>query len=502
MAFIVADRVKETTTTTGTGFITTSGTAVSGFRTFASVSTTGDYFDYCIIDGTSWEIGRGRNNSSNQITRDYLIASSTGSFLNLGSGSKEIFLTISGKAQGDSCWALNDAIVAAGTNQATATLLVDTVNSIVSCTAGQGVLLPSAVNGSFITVSNHTTNTLLVYPASGEDVEALAVDTPMSLLPGQCYRAGCAISGHWVGIDLNPWHDESQVFAIPVAIVNPPPPPVDSMYLYARKISGRVLPKWMPPSGLDSPVQPALFGNNIIMYAPSSGTTVTGGFGTTWAKGAAAGTVSHPTPATTAPAIFNQMKRTRHANAASTTNQEMGIVSLASGLPQFWGGNAAGLGGYFFFCRFAIGLWAANTCRLFVGMTAATSAIVTTDTVPANSIGLSHISTDGANILNFVSKNATTLSTYSISGATIAAGQVFDLYMYCKPNDANLYFRVDSVNAGTTLVDGVINTTLGYTLPVNTTFLGPAALMSNGAASVAVNTVAIDVNRIYVESDH
>lgn len=393
---------------------------------------------------------------------------------------------------------VNLSITAAGTNQSTATAITDTINSTSTVAAGTGVRLPPAVVGYSITISNHGANTLLVYPATGETVEGLATNVAMPLLAGQTYRAACATAGAWVGIDINVWDDEDYSLVLPAAPVNPPPPAADSLQFYSRKISGRMLPKWMPPSGLDSPVQPALFGNNIIMYAPSSGTTVTGGFGTTWAKGGGAGTVSHPTLTSTAPAIFNSMKRTRHANAVTTTNQEMGIGSVASGLPMFWNGNAAGLGGYFFFCRFAIGLWAADTCRLFVGMTAAASAIVSTDTVPANSIGISHISTDGANVLNFVSKNATTLTSASITGATIAAGQVFDFYMYMKPNDTTLYYRLDSVNSGTTLVDSSATATL----PVATTFLGPVAYMSNGTASITVNTVAIDINRIYVESDH
>ena len=393
---------------------------------------------------------------------------------------------------------VTNGITAAGTNQGTATAITSTFNSVDTVAAGTGVILPAALAGYTITVSNHGLNNLSVYPASGESVEGGAANVPLVLLPGMCYRAACSTAGAWVGVDLNPWHDETNTFSMPIAASNPVAPPADSLSFYARKISGRVLPKWMPPSGLDNPVQPALFGNNIIMYAPSSGTTVTGGFGTTWAKGGGAGTVSHPTPSSTAPAIFNQMKRTRHANAVTTTNQEMGIGSVASGLPQFWNGNAAGLGGYFFFCRFAIGLWAANTCRLFVGMTAAASAIVSTDTIPANSIGVLHITTDGANVLNFVSKNATTQTLASITGATIAAGQVFDFYMYLKPNDTTLYYRLDDVNAGTTLVD----TSATATLPVNTTFLGPVAYMSNGTANITANTVAIDVNRIYVESDH
>lgn len=389
------------------------------------------------------------------------------------------------------------SISAAGTNQSTATALTNTINNVTTVALGTGVRLPSAASGYTVTVINHGANTLLIYPATGETVEGLAANTAMPLLAGQTYRATCDTAGAWVGIDVNVWDDEESSLILPAATVNPPTPATDSLNLYARKICGRMIPKWMPPSGLDSPVQPALFGNNVIMYAPSSGTTVTGGFGTTWAKGSGGGTVSHPTPSSTAPAIFNSLKRTRHTNVVTTTNQEMGIGSVASGLPQFWRGNAAGLGGFFFFCRFAIGLWPANTVRLFVGMTAAASAIVTTNTIPANSIGIWHITTDGANVLNFVSKDATTASTASISGATLAAGQVFDMYMYAKPNDTVVYYRLDSLNAGTTLIDSSHSTNL----PVSTTFLGPVAYMSNGTANTVVTTTAIDINRIYVESD-
>lgn len=283
------------------------------------------------------------------------------------------------------------------------------------------------------------------------------------------------------------------------AISNPSAPAADTLRFWGRKIAGRMVPKFMGPSGVDTPFQPALFGNNIIQYSPTSGTTVTGGFGTLWAKGSSSGTVDHPTPATTSPAIVNQMKRTRHRNVVTTTNQCMGIQSIASGMPQFWRGNATGLGGFFFFARFIVELWPADTCRLFVGLQSSTTEVAISDTVLNDTCGFWHDTADGANVLSFMTRNqATTTKSSSISSVVLAAGQAFDAYIFAKPNDSVIYYRLDDVNAGTTLVDSSTSTTL----PTSTVFMGPAVQMSNGTANITANTVGIGVNRIYVESDH
>jgi len=90
-----ADRVKETTATTGTGTITFSG-ASTGFQTFASGFPSGIRpcsIGYAIEDGSAWEVGRGTLNSSGTtLTRDIIRASSTGSVLSL-SGSAVVFCT-------------------------------------------------------------------------------------------------------------------------------------------------------------------------------------------------------------------------------------------------------------------------------------------------------------------------------------------------------------------------------------------------------------------------
>lgn len=274
----------------------------------------------------------------------------------------------------------------------------------------------------------------------------------------------------------------------------PSAPTAGVLHLYSKLVSGRMLPKILGPSGVDTPLQTALFGNNIICYTPTNGASVTATFGAAWAKGGSAGLISHPNPTT---GICNQIHRTRHANAVTTTNQAMGITAINGSGLMFWRGNAAGQGGFFFNARFVIGLWAADTCRLFCGLGKGTE-IVISDTVANDTVGLWHDTTDGANVLSLVTRDAATTTKTAITGATVAAGQGFDFYMFCKPNDSTIYYRLDSINAGTTIVD----TSIATTLPTNTVFIGPQVEVSNGTASTVVTTVAMDVARIYVESDH
>ena len=94
MALIVADRVQETTNTTGTGAYTLGG-AVAGFQTFASEVSNADTVYYSITDNVNFEVGLGTYASSGgTITRTTVFTSSnSNSAVNWGVGTKNIFLT-------------------------------------------------------------------------------------------------------------------------------------------------------------------------------------------------------------------------------------------------------------------------------------------------------------------------------------------------------------------------------------------------------------------------
>ena len=100
MAFIVADRVKETTNSTGTGTYALGG-AAAGFQAFSAVTSNTDTVYYAISDNVYWEVGVGTYASSgNSITRTTILSSSnSNSAVNWGVGTKDIFLTYpAGKA--------------------------------------------------------------------------------------------------------------------------------------------------------------------------------------------------------------------------------------------------------------------------------------------------------------------------------------------------------------------------------------------------------------------
>ena len=85
----------------------------------------------------------------------------------------------------------------------------------------------------------------------------------------------------------------------PITLLNPrttpAPAPVAGLTVYPRTRAGRTLLDVVGPSGVDTPLQPALFGNRIAVWSPGSGTAITA-FGMTPTTAA---TLSHPTPATT-----------------------------------------------------------------------------------------------------------------------------------------------------------------------------------------------------------
>jgi hypothetical protein len=92
MALIVKDRVQETSATTGTGTITLAG-AVAGFQSFSAIGD-GNTTYYAIVGGTQWEVGLGTYTSSGTtLSRDTVLASSTGSKLDLAAGTKNVFVT-------------------------------------------------------------------------------------------------------------------------------------------------------------------------------------------------------------------------------------------------------------------------------------------------------------------------------------------------------------------------------------------------------------------------
>lgn len=91
MALVFKDRVKETSTTTGTTDFVLLG-AVSGFQAFSTVGN-GNTTYYTAINGTEWEVGIGTYSTTGPtLARTTILDSSTGSKVSFSAGTKSVFL--------------------------------------------------------------------------------------------------------------------------------------------------------------------------------------------------------------------------------------------------------------------------------------------------------------------------------------------------------------------------------------------------------------------------
>jgi hypothetical protein len=128
MALVLADRVKETTTTTGTGTYTLAG-AVTGFESFGSIGNTNTTY-YCCTDGTDFEVGIGTYTASGTtLARTTILQSSNSdNAVSWSSGTRTIFCTLPAEkmsvldasgnlkaANGSALTALNASALASGT---------------------------------------------------------------------------------------------------------------------------------------------------------------------------------------------------------------------------------------------------------------------------------------------------------------------------------------------------------------------------------------------------
>ena len=101
MALIVNDRVKETSTTTGTGTISLAG-AEAGYETFvAGIGTTNTtYYAIELNSASEFEVGIGTvtDATPDTLSRDTVISSSNGDAkVNFSAGTKNVFCTLPAK---------------------------------------------------------------------------------------------------------------------------------------------------------------------------------------------------------------------------------------------------------------------------------------------------------------------------------------------------------------------------------------------------------------------
>lgn len=218
MAFAYFDRIKETSTSTGTGAITLGG-AVSGFQAFSARYSNGDTFYYTITDqiGSNWEVGSGTYSSSgNQLTRTTVLASSnSGAAVNFTSGFLYVFVDLP-----------------AAVLPSSSATLVNTLVSTLSSLASIGTVTTGTWNGTTIAVNHGGTgattltgvlkgNGTAAFTAATAGTDYVAPGTVTAFSAQQYFAAQALTSGSSIAWNCQTQQAASLTLATNATLANP-----------------------------------------------------------------------------------------------------------------------------------------------------------------------------------------------------------------------------------------------------------------------------------------
>jgi len=297
-----------------------------------------------------------------------------------------------------------------------------------------------------------------------------------------------------VGDGVTAWNSLNGVSLIDIlsvltfeAVATPTTPSANRLNMFAQSRAGRMFPFMQGPSGLDSPLQPALFANYVHFIGTNTTTTFTSMGGPTFT---AVGTVSHP--ALSATVNLKEGVTRAIVTSAATANS---ASELRVAQTMVYRGDAAGFGGWYMRWRFGFGTAVTNQ-RSAVGLWGSTGATATTQSPSAltNCIFIGNDSSD-ANLQIMHNDGAGNCTKVDL-GASFPANSttnILDFDLFAAPNSASVGWRVANLRTG-----AVASGTITTDLPATTTFLAPHAYMNNGGTAAAV---VLDFYRYYLEKD-
>lgn len=226
--------------------------------------------------------------------------------------------------------------------------------------------------------------------------------------------------------------------------------PTTGVTPFTRYRAGRRLPAFMPPSGLDSPLQPGMAFNKIgFATAPGVGNGLPTLLGL--ASATTVGTATARAVATTN--FMSQTKRLGIVSAATAGSQASWRIAAAA----YFTSTTAGMGGFYFVLRFCNDTIASTGDRLFMGMSAGSGALANVDpSTLINSCGMGCDAGDTGN-WQFMTNNGAGTATKTDLGANFAKSSltnVYELRMFIKPGATQLWWSADRLDTTGALVEG------------------------------------------------
>ncbi len=275
-----------------------------------------------------------------------------------------------------------------------------------------------------------------------------------------------------------------------------PVAPVGGITMYSKSIGGRIMPKWIGPSGVDTAVQPFIAGNKIGYWCPpGNAATLPGVMGYT--APTTVGTVTARTVTTTS--LFSRMRRLGVVSVATVG----GLASIRVAVAQVTIGNGDGYGGFHKVLRFGVSDAATVAgARMFIGMSSSVAA--PTNVEPStllNCIGIGNGASD-TNLKLFYGGSVaqTPIDLGANFPANTLSTDVYELVLFSPPNQNGVvHYRVTRLNTDN-VAEGTLPTANGIVLPSTATLLTYQwGYRTNNATALAVG---LDIMSDYVETDY
>lgn len=265
------------------------------------------------------------------------------------------------------------------------------------------------------------------------------------------------------------------------------------LVLGAADVAGRIMPKWVGPSGLDTLPQPFMGKNRVSMWVPIGNATTA-----PLANGIAAPTIVGTATARNVAStnLLTSMKRLGYVSATTTS----AVTGWRLGVLQFLRGSVTNQGGFTFVTRFGIsdpGTTTLASARMFVGMSTSTAAPTNVEpTTLTNVIGLCKLST--SNNFSIIANDGTTGFVPIDLGSNFPANttntDAYDFTLFAPPAGNFVGWKLERLNTGN-MVSGILTTDL----PASTALLTIHGWRTNNAVAAAVG---LDMMSVYIETDN
>lgn len=277
----------------------------------------------------------------------------------------------------------------------------------------------------------------------------------------------------------------------------PAAPAAGQMKIFGRSRASRAFPVFMGPSGLDTLIQPALFGNAVYYLGTNTTTTLTS-FGTNFTT---SGTVAHNTPIiATVSGILGYTKNARFTPAAAIGNG----AGFRTTDTVCWRGNHTGSGGFFAFCRFGVFINAESRC--FTGFNSANAFNGHTTDISAstNFIGIGWDRQDPlTGTWRMMRRDGSTYVTEEIPNMirTSTTGSLISFYCFAAPNSDRINVQViEHISTSVGIIDlNRWETFYTTSIPTTTTLLRYCGGIFTQTGSRTGNYF---LNRFYLETDY